>query len=135
MKKFIRINLFLVLFISISIGSLYSQTYPIEDSADDPYKVQGFKSGYQNVPSFGGPGSVGSILREDNQVKKPLLRLKFFDELFQPWFEFKGRVKEKTGISFGTDYTAIYQVATESLGEDDTAGGIWRVFGKLDSIW
>lgn len=109
----------------------FAQTADIESSADDPFKVQGYKSGYENVPQFGGPGSVGSILREDNELKQPLLRLKVLDGLFNPWFEFKNKVKEKTGLSFGTDYTAIYQVATESLGEDDTAGGIWRIFGNL----
>jgi len=127
MCKFL-VPVLLILF--LICNHTFAQTTNIESSADDPYKVQGFKSGYENVPQFGGPGSVGSMLREDNEVKKPLLRLKFFDNLFQPWFKFKGRVKEKTGISFGTDYTAIYQVATESRGEDDTAGGILRIFGN-----
>lgn len=122
------ILLFLFGFIQLS----HSQTHPIEDSADDIYSVQGlkYKSGYGDVPQFGGPGSVGSALRGDDEVKESLLRLKFFDGLFKPWLEFKNKVNKKVGLSFGTDYTAIYQVATESPGEDDTAGGIWRVFGN-----
>ncbi len=83
----------------------FAQTGNIESSANDRYKVQGieYKSGYETVPQFGGPGSVGSILREDNELKYPLLRLKVLDDLFKPRFKFKNKVKESTGISFGTD--------------------------------
>lgn len=129
-----RTILILTLSLIYSFHFAYSQSVNIEDSANDRYKVQGFKSGYENVPQFGGPGSVGSILREDNEVKQPLLRLRFLDDLFRPWFEFKGKVRNQIGLSFGTDYISIYQVATDSPGEDDSAGGIWRVFGNWSLV-
>jgi porin len=105
-------------------------------STDDRYEVEviDYKSSYGGVPQFGGPGSVGGTLREDNEVKKSLIRLKFFDEIFKPWFEFKNNVNKKIGLSFGTDYTAIYQVATESPSENNTAGAIWRVFANWTLI-
>lgn len=59
-----------------------------------------------------------------------LLRLKFLDRAFKPWFDFKGRLNNKLGLAFGLDYTAIYQIATEIPGEDDAAGGIFRFFGS-----
>jgi len=129
MWKYIASVLLLLLFLS---NHTFAQSANIESSANDPYKVQGleYKSGYETVPQFGGPGSVGSMLREDNELKQPLLRLRVLDDIFKPWFEFKNKVKERTGLSFGTDYTSIYQVATKSPGEDDTAGGIWRIFGN-----
>lgn len=103
----------------------------IEDSADDPLELQGiqFRSGYGDVPTFGGPGSVGSELRQDNKTRKGLLRLKFIDEALKPWFDLKGRINSRVGLAFGFDYTSIYQIATESPGEDDSAGGIFRFFG------
>ncbi|MCP4399525.1 MAG: carbohydrate porin, partial [bacterium] len=34
------------------------------------------------------------------------------------------------GFSFGLDYNALYQGVSESLGDDQAAGGIFRVFGS-----
>ena len=104
----------------------------IEDSADDPLAVQGIqsRSGYSDVPEFGGPSSVGAGLRQDDETKAGLIRLKFLDRALKPWFDFKGRVNKRIGLAFGLDYTAIYQIATRSPGEDDAAGGIFRFFGS-----
>lgn len=105
----------------------------IEAPADDPSAVQGLRnrSGYGDVPQFGGPGSVGSQLKEDDLSKKPFKRFKIIDDFLTPWFEFKKKVDDKIGLAFGTDYTAIYQVVSVSPGEHDAAGGIWRAFGTL----
>ena len=34
------------------------------------------------------------------------------------------------GLAYGFDYTAMYQSASESLGEKDAGGGIFRAFGS-----
>ena len=46
------------------------------------------------------------------------------------YFGFKKRVEEEHGFSFGFDYNALLQVASESLGEDIAAGGVFRAFGQ-----
>ena len=132
----LRVSIVLILLLLLFQTGL-AQSQPLyedqlEDSADDPLELQGvqFRSGYGDVPSFGGPGSVGSGLRQDNEAKQGILRLKFMDRMFKPWFDFKGRLNNKLGLAFGLDYTAIYQIATESPGEDDAAGGIFRFFGS-----
>jgi porin len=87
------------------------------------------RSGYDDVPVFGGPGSVGADLREDDEIGKPWFRFEGIDGAFQPWFDWKGRLNDDYGLSFGLDYTALGQAVTDSPGEDGAAGGIFRFFG------
>jgi porin len=92
------------------------------------------KSGYEDVPQFGGPSSTGAQLEEDNRVRVPLLRLPVIDRALKPWFDWKGSLNENYGLSFGLDYTALVQAVTESPGEDSAAGGIFRFFGNWTVI-
>ncbi len=92
------------------------------------------KSGYEDVPQFGGPGSVGANLREDDEVKKPWFRIEGIDNALKPWFGWKGNLNKDYGLSFGLDYTALAQGVNESLGEDNAAGGIFRFFGNWTVI-
>jgi len=43
---------------------------------------------------------------------------------------FKKRLEDVYGFSFGVDYNALFQAATESLGEDTAAGGVFRTYGR-----
>jgi porin len=92
------------------------------------------KSGYEDESGFGGPSSTGAQLEEDNLEKVPLLRLPGIDRALKPWFDWKGRLNKDYGLSFGFDYTALYQEVTESPGEDSAAGGIFRFFGNWTVI-
>ena len=86
-------------------------------------------SGYGDVPQFGGPGSVGATLREDDLELG--YRTEGLQNFLKPYFDWKARVNEKHGLAFSFDYTALYQGANESAGnEDDAAGGIFRFFGS-----
>ncbi len=91
---------------------------------------QSTKSGYEDVPQFGGPSSVGAELEEADEIKEPLLRLAVIDRSLKPWFDMKDRINKKLGLSFGLDYSALYQVVTESPGEDQAASGIFRFYGS-----
>jgi porin len=88
------------------------------------------KSGYEDVPQFGGPSSTGAQLEEDNAVTVPLLRFPAIDKALKPWFDWKGRLNNNYGFSFGFDYTALGQAVSDSPGEDSAAGGIFRFFGN-----
>jgi porin len=81
-------------------------------------------------PRFGGPDAVPNQLEEDRREKKPLLGLDFL----QPYREWKEKVREKTGIHFGGDYSAQAFFASESLGDDEAASGMVRFFGTWDLI-
>ena len=51
-----------------------------------------------------------------------------------PWFDWKGRLNKNYGLSFGLDYTALGQKASDSLDKDNAAGGIFRFFGNWTII-
>lgn len=92
------------------------------------------KSGYEDVPQFGGPSSVGGNLKEDDEVRKPWFRLEGIDNAIKPWFDWKGLLNKDYGLSFGFDYSALGQKASDSLGKDNAAGGIFRFFGNWTVI-
>ena len=81
------------------------------------------RSGFDNIPQFGGPSSVGGDLKESNRVPKRRGR----KEQTSSWFDMKKRLNEEHGFSFGINYSALYQTANESLGEDSAAGGIFQI--------
>jgi porin len=77
-------------------------------------------------PRFGGPDAVGNQLRDDAEIDRPTL--------FKRWFEWKDRLTEKHGFSFGVDYSAAYLGANESPGDDRAAGGMVRFYGSWDLV-
>ena len=93
-----------------------------------------FKSGYGDLRGFGGPISAEGTLRDADVDRKPLVAIRSLERAFQPWFDWKHRLKDRYGLSFGIDYTVLYQSATASLGEDHAAGGIFQVPIKWDFV-
>ena len=81
-----------------------------------------------SAATLGGPSSVDSELAEDAREKDSVFE--GIDRALKPWFEFKERVNEDIGLQFGLDYSILYQGLTDSLGEDQAAGGVFRVFGN-----
>jgi len=89
--------------------------------------TDGGESGYDDIPTFGGPGSVGEQLKEDDEVKQPYFRFERIQRGLKPWFDWKRRLNDEHGLSFGLYYSALYQNATNSAGEDDAAGGMLQI--------
>ena len=87
------------------------------------------RSGYQDVPQFGGENSVAGQLKKDDEVTETVFRFDTLQRRLNPYFDFKKDVNQKYGVAFGTDYTLLYHGANESLGADQAAGGIFRIFG------
>jgi porin len=86
--------------------------------------------GIENMPLIlGGPNSVGAQLEEDERIRRQLIGITLIDDTLKPWFDFKSHINKKYGLNIGIDYTVLYQRASESLGEDQAAGGIFGVFG------
>ena len=83
--------------------------------------------GRGNVSILAGPSSVGGQLDKDREAKgasDPVPRLS------ERYFSFKKGVEEEYGFSFGFDYNALFQVASDSLEEDKAAGGVFRAYGQ-----
>ena len=90
---------------------------------DDPVAGTGFQ----------GPSSVEGELSEDASIRQSstpeALGTPVESRLFAPWFAFKDRLNEATGLQAGFDYTAFIQHDSDAPGEDQAAGGIFRAFG------
>lgn len=120
----------------VSPGTVYAQDTKSDEksspqlSAPAAKQASEFNSDYEDVPQFGGPSSVGADLEEDNKIKEPVYRFDSLQRALIPYYDFKERLNKDRSLSFGFDYTALYQGATESLGEDQAASGIFRFFGN-----
>jgi porin len=77
---------------------------------------------------FGGPDSVPKTIEEDEMDKRPVFETGFLDD----YHEFKKRLTERTGFSYGVDYSAVYLHADDSPGKDDASGGMIRFYGSWD---
>lgn len=93
------------------------------------------ESAYEDIPEFGGPGSVGVQLKEEN---KPAPTGDFIKDLMPGWFETKERVMNDHGLGYGINYSTLYQKANNSVGEDQAWGSIlqlpasWTVINNKD---
>jgi hypothetical protein len=114
-------NIFLCLVFVVPTVLSLSQSIEAQQSPDQTGATAGeqsrrSKSGFEDVPQFGGPNSVGATLSEDDEVSKPWFRLEGIDKALKPWFDWKGRLNKNYGLSFGLDYTALGQGVSDSPG-------------------
>ena len=79
---------------------------------------------------FGGPDAVENQIADDSRPKPAVVE----ERLLQPWFDWKQTIQEKSGISFGIDYSALYYGASNSLGDDAASSGMVRFFGSWDLL-
>jgi len=105
---------------------LLSQAQADSSKSDKPST----KSGFEDVPEFGGPSSVGSELKEGDALTDPQFRFPELQQFLQPWFDGKRKLHDEYGLSLGTDFQALYQAVSDSDGEDEAAGRMFRAFGS-----
>ena len=88
---------------------------------------------YDSIPEFGGPGSVGVQLKDDNQTPATG---DFIKDNMPGWFSIKQEMVEKHGLAYGLNLSTLYQSASASLGDDAAWGGIvqlpasWTVLNR-----
>ena len=75
------------------------------------------KSGYENLDNAGGPKTIGAQLNADNQKREFFFRIPI--RVTSPWYEWKKKLNEQTGIQLGINYTSVFLHATEVLSEDN----------------
>ena len=80
------------------------------------------------IDSLAGPDSTSALLAADDQERDTVLGV----NLLQSWSDWKASLKDRTGLDFGLDYIALGYVASQSLGEDTAATGVFRLFGEWE---
>jgi porin len=78
--------------------------------------------------SLAGPEQVENRLHIDSNQVTPM----FPSSFARGYFDWKDRIREDHGVSLGGDYSFAYLKATESPGEDDAFGGMYRFFGSWE---
>lgn len=76
-----------------------------------------------------GPEQVENRLHMDSNQVTPM----FPSNFARGYFDWKDRIKEENGVGFGGDYSFAYLKASESLGEEDAFGGMYRLFGSWEA--
>ncbi len=84
----------------------------------------------QRRPTFGGPDNVEQQLEEDARDEDSA----FDGVVLGPYFAFKERVKQKTGLGFAADYSAVTLSVNDTAGEGGAAGGMVRFYGAWDLV-
>ena len=125
--------------LSLCVIAFFCQMAQAQDSASDEQVAQesqastedDTQSGYEDIPEFGGPDSVGNELKRNDAEREARYQFDGLQRTFGPYFDWKRRVKEERGLSIGTSLYLLYQKASDSLpGQDDDAlGHIFRYQG------
>ncbi len=116
----------------LSMQVLAQENAPDESTNQDAeISRSGSKSGFDDIPEFGGPESVGTRLKENDVEKESIYQFDGIQRGLKPYFDWKRRVKDDHGLSMGTSFYLLYQKASDSLpGQDDDAlGHIFRYQG------
>lgn len=80
-------------------------------------------------PQFGSVDQVDNRIKLDRELA-PFMEMQFLS----PYFEFKDKVKEKTGLTFAVDYNSVYMSSTSDLGEGNGGSGVFRFYGSWDVL-
>ncbi len=112
-------------------GRLANLSASLRQSTDPSSGVGASKTGYEDIPQFGGARSVASELEEDHKQKESKFRFDGMQRALAPYYAWTTRMSEQYGLVLGADYTGIYYGASEDLGSEDEAGsGDLRIFGS-----
>ena len=76
--------------------------------------------------SLAGPEQVENRLHIDSNAVSGLVS----SDWMQGYNIWKGRLKDRSGLTIGGDYSTVYLSASESLGADTAFGGMYRLFGS-----
>jgi porin len=80
--------------------------------------------------TLGGPDQVENRLNIDSNQVIPM----FPSDFARGYFDWKERIRENNGVRFGGDYSFSYLKASDSPGEDDAMGGMYRMFGTWEAF-
>lgn len=81
-------------------------------------------------PKLGSSDQVDNRLALDELVTHEIFELSFLD----PYFDFKSKLSEDYGFTFGLDYSANYFGTNSKMGEKNAGSGMVRLFGSWELV-
>jgi len=124
----------LVAILAVSTVAEATEPKPSDPPGNPPRVTDNPTGAGHEPPQFGGPASVVGQVGADAVVKVPVYHFDGLSKRVRPWFDFKQSLKQHYGLSFGGDYITYYQGASESLGENNAASGVFRIYGTWTFI-
>ncbi len=126
-----------VLFFTLLPSSVLSQqsevvaTSAVSQNSDLKGKIKN-RSGFETDDiGTGGRSSVTKQLYMDDIFIPDHLRFPEFDKSLQPYYEWKRGIREEHDLQLGTDYTSLFQAASDTLtSSESAAGGVYRLYGR-----
>ena len=84
-------------------------------------------SNYENQDAIGGPKTIGGQIAMDDEKRASYFRIPI--RVFKPYFDWKSKVKENTGIQFSINYTSVFfkssEVIDEEVNDKNSGSGIF----------
>jgi porin len=98
------------------------------------------QSGYENNAEFGGPESVGTQLKKNDEKRESVYQFDGLQTGLAPYFDWKRRINDEHAVSVGASFYLLFQKASDALpGQDDDAlgyifrqQGTWTLFKRDD---
>jgi porin len=84
----------------------------------------------ESSPGFGGPDAVENQIADDTRLTPAIISERFY----QPWFDWKESLTERSGLSFGIDYSALSLGSNNDAGKSNASAGMVRFFGSWDLV-
>jgi len=126
----------LLLLLLISSLTWAGEQAEVQEKDEIKSSEDAYQSGYGEITELGGPDGVSEELKRNDKEREFSYQFDTAQRVFKPWFDWKRRVNDEQGLKLGFQAYFLYQGASESLGEDSAAGGIyrfqgsWTVFGR-----
>ena len=116
----------------VAIAGVMAQYAWAQEDGDQPDVQEVTQSGYEDLAQFGGPESVTEELKRNDAEREAIYQFDSLQRNLAPYFDWKRRQQDESGLAMGFQYYMLYQKASDSLpGEDDDAlGGIFRFQGS-----
>ncbi len=132
MKKYKYLLLFLVL---LPVYTCYSQDSNTTDTIlTDTTQMDISKSGYHEIESDGGVGTVKADLIADDALKMQWIKTDVSSKIFGKYYGLKKKLRDKYRVALGTDYMFLNQIASFSFSDRWATSGVFRFYGTWDAL-
>jgi len=118
-----------LLCLALAVSPAWAEEVPdCEDGQTEPCKTS---TEPENWPAanLAGPEQVENRLYIDSNQVTPL----FPSDFARGYFNWKEQVKKDKGVDFGGDYSLAYLKASDSPGDDEAFGGMYRFYGSWEA--
>jgi porin len=114
----------------VMLGLCLAWTSPCVFGQEPATPVKDEEAQVYDPDSFIAPQAVQNQLRDDLESHPSFLGKNFFE----PLDEWKKWLYDKTGLKIGGDYNALYLIATDSLGDQQSGSDVFRGYGSWELL-